>query len=77
MDATEKHVMAWVQGLWGFADAVGNCKVWHEASEALYGAAQACNQADVYDDYQAYSLLASVARERRLDCITSKYKEAA
>lgn len=76
MDATEKHVMAWVPGLWEEANRHNGFDHWHSACEALYGAVQACNQADAEDDRKAYSLLCEVARQRRLDCITSKYKHA-
>ena len=77
MDTTEKHVMAWVPSLWESACLFDMDTDWTAVADAMYGALQACNQADARSDYEAYSFLASIARQRRLESIAHKYRDAA
>jgi hypothetical protein len=77
MDTTEKHVSSWVPFLWESACRFDMDTDWTAVAAAMYGALQACNQVDASSDYEAYSFLASIARQRRLESIVYKYRGAA
>ena len=74
MSEAEKNVMRWVPSEWQSATQSDE---WNRVCDVLYGAVQACIQAEAGEDYDAYKCLVAVARQHRLDSVSRKYKEAA